>query len=48
MLRLEKDNNNVTNKLIRNYEQLGKALNRLDKELEEDRVISASLSDASI
>jgi septation ring formation regulator EzrA len=34
MLRLEKDNNNVTNKLIRNYEQLGKALNRLDRELE--------------
>ena len=34
MLRLEKDNNTVTNKLIRNYEQLGKALTRLDKELE--------------
>ena|SRR5579864_8417058 len=34
MLRLEKDNNTVTNKLIRNYEQLGKALTRLDRELE--------------
>jgi septation ring formation regulator EzrA len=34
MLRLEKDNNTVTNKLIRNYEQLGKALTRLDKDLE--------------
>jgi septation ring formation regulator EzrA len=34
MLRLEKDNNEVTNKLIRNYEQMGKALIRLDRELE--------------
>jgi len=34
LLRLEKDNNMVTNKLIRNYEQMGKALMRLDRELE--------------
>jgi hypothetical protein len=34
MLRLEKDNNSVTNKLMRNYEQMGKALLRLDRELE--------------
>jgi septation ring formation regulator EzrA len=34
MLRLEKDSNSVTNKLIRNYEQLGKSLERLDKELD--------------
>jgi predicted HTH transcriptional regulator len=34
LLRLEKDNNSVTNKLIRNYEQMGKALMRLDKDLE--------------
>jgi transposase len=34
LLRLEKDNNSVTNKLIRNYEQMGKALARLDKDLE--------------
>lgn len=34
MLRLEKDGNDVANKLIRNYEQMGKALVRLDKELE--------------
>lgn len=36
MLRLEKDSNEVANRLIRNYEQMGKALMRLDKEL--DRV----------
>jgi hypothetical protein len=33
LLRLEKDNNSVTNKLIRNYEQLGKTLARLDKDI---------------
>ena len=34
LLRLERDNNMVTNKLIRAYEQMGKALIRLDKDLE--------------
>lgn len=34
LLRLEKDNNSITNKLMRNYDQMGKALIRLDKELE--------------
>ena len=34
MLRLEKDNDSVTNKLMRNYELLGKALARIDRDLE--------------
>ena len=34
MLKLERDNDTVTNKLIRHYEALGKSLGRLDKELE--------------
>jgi hypothetical protein len=33
MLRLEKDNSSLENKLIRNYEQLGKALLRIDNDI---------------
>jgi hypothetical protein len=34
MLRLERDNSSIENKLIRNYEQLGRALLRIDKDIE--------------
>ena len=34
MLKLEKGENELQNKLIRHYEQMGKALYRLDKDLE--------------